>query len=117
MLFVRTNGPRSHHIRADVTVAHRASIDGIIVPKLEAAADLQIFDAATPIIGIIETARGVTNVEMLADQARDRLAALALGAEDFVTDVGLRLRRAVSWCFCQRQAPRIAPIATNEIAK
>src|SRR5262249_29401313 len=40
MLFLRTNGPRSHHVKADMAVALRASIDGIIVPKLETTADL-----------------------------------------------------------------------------
>jgi citrate lyase subunit beta / citryl-CoA lyase len=68
MLFVRTNGPRSHHMNKDVAVAVQASVDGIILPKLETTADLQMFEAAAPIIGIIETARGVANVEMLVNE-------------------------------------------------
>ena len=90
LIFVRTNGPRSHHIRADMATALAASVDGIILPKLETAADLQIFEGAMPIVGLIETARGVANVEALADQGRDRLAALSFGAEDFITDMGGR---------------------------
>jgi len=90
ILLIRTNGPGSPHFKADITVALRASVDGIIVPKLETAAELAAFEGATPIIGIIETARGVANVEVLADQQRDRLAALAFGAEDFITDIGGR---------------------------
>src|SRR5215831_9476089 len=85
MLFVRTNAPRSQHIKADVTVALGATVDGIIVPKLEATADLPMFDASIPVIGIIETARGVANVETLVNQERSCLSALAFGAEDFIT--------------------------------
>jgi len=42
MRFVRTNGPRSHHMKADIPVALKASVDGIIVPKLETTAELQM---------------------------------------------------------------------------
>jgi len=90
MLFVRTNAPRSHQIKADVAVALSTPIDGIVVPKLEAPVDLQMFEGSMPIIGIIETARGVTNVEVLLAQQSGRLSALAFGAEDFVTDIGGR---------------------------
>jgi citrate lyase subunit beta/citryl-CoA lyase len=89
MLFVRTNGTRSHHIKADMAAALRASVDGIIVPKLETASDLQMFEASMHVIGIIETARGVANVEVLADQ-QSPLSALAFGAEDFITDIAGR---------------------------
>src|SRR5436190_16912431 len=54
-LFVRTNGPKSQHIKADIDAAVGASIDGLIVPKLETSADLQMFDGSAPIIGIVET--------------------------------------------------------------
>jgi citrate lyase subunit beta / citryl-CoA lyase len=90
MLLVRTNAPRSHHIKADIEVALSTSVDGIIVPKLETSADLQMFEATMPIIGIIETARGVATVEVLVDQQAGRLSALAFGAEDFITDIGGR---------------------------
>jgi citrate lyase subunit beta/citryl-CoA lyase len=98
----------------------KASVDGIILPKLETAADLQTFEGDAPIIGLIETARGVANVEALADQGRDRLLALAFGAEDFITDIGgrrtleglevlfARSRRVRSkWrIMCSRRRPR-----------
>jgi citrate lyase subunit beta/citryl-CoA lyase len=93
MILVRTNGPRSHHLQADLAVAARTPLDGIIVPKLEVAEDLHKFDSAAPIIGIIETARGVANVETLVDQERGGLAGLAFGAEDFITDIGGRRTR------------------------
>jgi len=90
MLLVRTNALRSHHIKADIGVALSTSVDGVIVPKLETSADLQMFEATMPIIGIIETARGVATVEVLVDQQAGRLSALAFGAEDFITDIGGR---------------------------
>jgi citrate lyase subunit beta/citryl-CoA lyase len=90
LLFVRVNGPRSHHIKADMAAALEASINGIIVPKLETPADLQILEVSIPIIGIIETARGMANVEMLVEQQGGRLSALAFGAEDYITDIGGR---------------------------
>lgn len=87
LLFVRTNGPRSQHIRPDIATASGTSIDGIIFPKLETTADLEMLDTSMPVIGIIETARGVADVETLVDQ-QNCLSALAFGAEDFITDVG-----------------------------
>jgi citrate lyase subunit beta/citryl-CoA lyase len=88
MLLVRTNGPQSQHIKADLTAALRASVDGIIVPKVEAEPDLRMFESGPAIIGIIETARGVANVEKLVEQKGEHLGALAFGAEDFITDIG-----------------------------
>jgi citrate lyase subunit beta/citryl-CoA lyase len=58
------------------------------VPKVENAEDLDAFKNAAQIIGIIETARGVMNVESIAQAGIPNLAALAFGAEDFITDVG-----------------------------
>jgi citrate lyase subunit beta / citryl-CoA lyase len=90
MLFVRTNGPRSSHIKADLAAAQRASVDSVIVPKLETVADLRALDVSMPLIGIIETVRGVANVETLTVQKEPHLHALAFGAEDFITDIGGR---------------------------
>src|SRR6185436_10170609 len=74
MLFVRTNAPGSVHLSADIAVAKGAGIDGIVVPKVETTADLEMFDASMPIIGMIETVRGVANVETLIGQCGDRLS-------------------------------------------
>src|SRR5437667_8933681 len=32
MLFIRTNGPRSPHIKGDIEAALKTSVDGILVP-------------------------------------------------------------------------------------
>jgi citrate lyase subunit beta/citryl-CoA lyase len=87
-LFVRTNAPRSQHVHADISATAQMPIDGIVVPKVENVSDLDAFKNAAQIIGIIETARGVMNVETIAQAGIPNLAALAFGAEDFITDVG-----------------------------
>src|SRR5262249_51051432 len=88
MLFVRTNGWRSQHITADLEAVKKASVDGIMVPKLETTAELKLLDIGIPVIGIIETVRGVANVESLIAGKEQHLQALAFGAEDFITDIG-----------------------------
>jgi citrate lyase subunit beta/citryl-CoA lyase len=90
MIFFRVNGARSQHIQADLAVVRGISIDGLVIPKLETIADLQMSSSSLPIIGIVETARGVANVESLGGQDKSNLLALAFGAEDFITDVGGR---------------------------
>jgi citrate lyase subunit beta / citryl-CoA lyase len=90
MLFVRTNGTRSQHMTADLAAITKASVDGIMVPKLETTAELKSLDIGIPIIGIIETVRGVANVECFITGKEQHLQALAFGAEDFITDIGGR---------------------------
>src|SRR5262245_45723230 len=96
-LFIRMNASRSGHADADLAAALATNIDGIILPKLETVTELEkvesMIDAsrrAVQLIGVIETARGVINVETLAAAAKTHLMALAFGAEDFMTDIGGR---------------------------
>jgi citrate lyase subunit beta / citryl-CoA lyase len=98
-LLVRVNAPGSKHAVADLAAAHAASVDGVIVPKLETPDELAaVADALVNLgaaegfglIGLVETVRGVINVERLAGAAVGALEALAFGAEDFVTDIGGR---------------------------
>jgi citrate lyase subunit beta / citryl-CoA lyase len=90
-LFIRINAPRSAHADPDMAAAVAMGVDGVLVPKLETTAELRQFaTAGIPIIGVIETARGVVNVETLAGAHGSHLSALAFGAEDFITDVGGR---------------------------
>jgi citrate lyase subunit beta/citryl-CoA lyase len=90
-LFIRTNAVRSRHAEADLAAALDMGVDGVMIPKLETVPDLEKFAAAgIPLIGVIETARGAVNVEALAALQDSRLAALAFGAEDFMTNLGGR---------------------------
>ena len=100
-LFVRVNHAGSPHAEPDLAAATSTAIDGIVEPKLETAEGLKFFATgltaaearsgrALELIGIIETVRGIMNVEALAGTAGSHLSALAFGAEDFITDIGGR---------------------------
>jgi citrate lyase subunit beta/citryl-CoA lyase len=97
-LLVRTNDGRSPYLEADLVAALATPIDGIMMPKLGNLADLRRIDAALSdaeartgralaLIGLIETAVGIMNVERLATSGDSHLSGLAFGAEDFITDV------------------------------
>jgi citrate lyase subunit beta/citryl-CoA lyase len=90
LLLVRVNGPQSPHLKNDIAALKNIPIDGIVVPKVETAADLDLFDRPLTTIAVVETARGVANVEASVQQRSGHLAAVAFGAEDFVTDIGGR---------------------------
>ena len=99
LLFVRTNGLSSPQIDADLEAALRADIDGLVIPKVGGAADVRRFGAALidaerkgrplALVGLIESAIGVINVQAVAG-ADSHLRALAFGGEDFISDVGGR---------------------------
>lgn len=100
-LFIRTNAPGSRYAEEDLRASIDMQIDGIVIPKLEAVADLASITTALSraekrsgrtlrIIGVIETPRGVINVESIAAAADSHLTALAFGAEDFITGLGGR---------------------------
>jgi len=100
-LFVRTNEPRSTHAEADLVAALQTPVDGIMVPKLSTVADLKRFTAALKeneartgravgLIGLVETATGVINVEDMVCAGGAQFWGVAFGAEDFITDIGGR---------------------------
>ncbi|MGB1697552.1 MAG: HpcH/HpaI aldolase/citrate lyase family protein [Thermoplasmatota archaeon] len=70
--------------------------DYLVVPKVETAADLTELAAIaeTPIIAILETAKGVLNASEIA--AHEAVHAIALGAEDLAADAGMQ-RSESNW--------------------
>lgn len=85
-LFVRFNGPSSPHASDDMRALAGVPIAGIVVPKVESAADVEktLTDSgATPLVLLLETPRGVLRALEIADAAGPALVALAFGAEDF----------------------------------
>jgi (S)-citramalyl-CoA lyase len=71
-----------------------AEPDFLVLPKAETAGHLQILDRlltasgkATKLIGIIESARGLADLESVAS-ATPRLVGLMLGAADMAADLG-----------------------------
>jgi len=98
LLFVRTNEPSSPHTDADIEAALRTDIDGLVLPKLGTSRELLRFAAEVAdgeqkrcrplaLIGSIETAAGVLNVQTLAN-GDPHLSALSFGGEDFISDIG-----------------------------
>jgi len=84
--FVRINDT------SDVERLAAAPLDrllGIIIPKAESAAHIDDvcsrLPANTPVIALIETARGVSNAHLIADHPR--VSRLAFGAIDFAADI------------------------------
>jgi (S)-citramalyl-CoA lyase len=78
----------------DALLGSKAAPDFLVLPKTETAGHLQILDRVlasvgkpTRLIGLIESARGLTAVEAIAT-ATPRLAGLMLGAADMAADLG-----------------------------
>lgn len=91
---VRVNAPRTEDLEADVAEALAPGIAGVVIPKVESAADLRTVRRALAAHGAadldlvagIESGRGVLHLdEILAD---GHVAAVYFGAEDYVADVG-----------------------------
>lgn len=93
----------------DVAQTVEAQPDGYVVPKVEAADEIQRISAAIAeaesrngwqpggicLLAIIETARGVVNLRDIAE-SDSRLGALIFGAEDLAGDIGAT-RSADGW--------------------
>jgi len=98
-LWVRINKAKA---KEDISVVKYGSPHGICLPKAEDPEDVVIMenmleeeglDAA--VMPIVETARGIRNVDAIAG-ASDAVVALAFGAEDFTADVcGRRTQEAL----------------------
>jgi (S)-citramalyl-CoA lyase len=78
----------------DALLGSAAAPDFLVLPKTETAGHLEILDRlltaagkATRLIGLIESARGLAEVEAIAT-ATPRLVGLMLGAADMAADLG-----------------------------
>ncbi len=96
---VRLNAIGSADFTADMAALPWASIDAVMLPKVERAEDLQqldaALDAAAPgrdiaVIATLETPRGILNALRIAD-ASPRLAAFFLGPGDYTMQTGGRI--------------------------
>lgn len=100
---VRINALSSAHGHADVEAMVAAGVDVIRMPKTETAQDVLDCEAAivaaeikynrgagsVGILAAIESAQGVLNAIEIAKSSK-RLVGIALGAEDFCADLGVR---------------------------
>lgn len=109
-VYVRVNAPSTPFCHGDLLEVIRKGIDGLVVPKVESAADLHAVDwvmaalerergiaeGSLDLMPIIETAAGVQRVGRIL-QARSlrpypgpwRVKRVAFGAGDYANDVGL----------------------------
>lgn len=86
-LSLRINAPDTEWYEADLALARERGCP-VVLPKAESAAgvrDVSGTKAQTPVIALIETARGVARSETLATAA----ARLAFGNVDFAADIGV----------------------------
>jgi citrate lyase subunit beta/citryl-CoA lyase len=109
-VFVRVNAPSTPFCYGDLVAVIRAGLDGIVVPKIESAADLHAVDwlmanlererglipGTTELMPIVETAVGVQRVDRILQarslrpyEGRWRVRRVAFGAADYANDLGL----------------------------
>jgi len=108
--YVRVNAPSTPFCFRDLLETIHKGVDGVVVPKIESAADLHTIDwvmanlereqgiveGSIDLMPIIETAAGVQRVDRVL-QARSlrpyqgawRVKRIAFGAADYANDVGL----------------------------
>jgi citrate lyase beta subunit len=98
---IRINPPGTPLFQEDLDVTISARPDGYVLPKVETAGQLQLMEpilaaaeqenswptASMRLLALVETARGIMNINAIA-QATTRLDALLFGAEDLAADIG-----------------------------
>jgi len=105
VLSVRINPVTSPHSVRDLSalITHCAGrLDSVVIPKVESAADVEFAlrlialleaDAAVALPVsvqiLVESARGLINLQSVVSQADDRLTALVFGPGDYAGDLGL----------------------------
>jgi citrate lyase subunit beta/citryl-CoA lyase len=106
LLFVRPNALETGLLEADLDAIVGPGLDGIHLPKTHDAETLERADAyltflertrglaggSLRVIAWIESAAGVANVEAIC-RASSRLIAVSMGAEDYVTSLGVMRTR------------------------
>jgi citrate lyase subunit beta / citryl-CoA lyase len=110
LLYVRVNAPATPYCFRDLLETVRKGVDGVVVPKIESAADLHAIDwmlanlereqgiaeGSLDLMPQIETAAGVQRVDRIL-QARNlrpykgpwRVKRVCFGAGDYANDLGL----------------------------
>jgi citrate lyase subunit beta / citryl-CoA lyase len=100
--YVRVNSLGTEWSHGDFVAVAAAGVDGIVLPKVESASDLEtaewllkslerergLPDGGIDLIPIIETAAGYSNIGSILRAAR-RARRVAFGAGDFTLDVGI----------------------------
>lgn len=103
--FVRVGRSASDDLAADLAAVVRDGLDGVLVPKVARAEELEIMDellaereraaslarGSVRVLASIESAAGLLDAPRIA--RAPRLTGLVFGSEDFASDLGLPTRR------------------------
>jgi citrate lyase subunit beta/citryl-CoA lyase len=101
--YVRVNPLDTHWCFGDLSTVVARGVDGIVLPKVQTAGDLQTADwllaalerehglpeRSIDLMPIVETARGFANLAAIA-RSGTRVRRIAFGAGDFTLDLGIR---------------------------
>ena len=112
---VRVNGLDTVWGRDDIAAFAEADIDGLLIPKVNGAADLDAISDSAPdqaLWAMVETARGVMNAQQIADHPA--MAGFVMGTNDLAKELGSRTRAAMltslQWSLLAARAAGIACI-------
>lgn len=90
-VLIRVNGAESQWFREDLGLCKSPGIAGVLLPKAENVEDIRAIaersEASTPILALIETARGFWNAHALAHPKVQRFV---FGSIDFQLDLGIQ---------------------------
>jgi citrate lyase subunit beta / citryl-CoA lyase len=90
-VLIRVNGAESQFFQDDLPICKTLGIAGVLLPKAENVEDIRTLAAhcapATPILALIETARGFWNAHALAQAPQVRR--FVFGSIDFQLDLGI----------------------------
>ncbi|MEM9635059.1 MAG: CoA ester lyase [Pseudomonadota bacterium] len=96
-VIVRINGIGTRWHSRDVAAIEKLSVSAIMLPKSETAHEISALYASlggqTPIIALIETAKGIANARVIAEL--EGVVRLAFGSIDYCADLGCAHQRDV----------------------
>lgn len=91
-VLIRVNGAESQWFREDLPLCKMPGVAGVLLPKAENAEDIRALTEhsapSTPILPLIETARGFWNAHALAQVPKVRR--FVFGSIDFQLDLGIQ---------------------------
>ncbi len=85
-VWLRINAAGTHEFADDVELSRRPGVAGVVLPKAESADDVRAV-GRPDVVALVESARGIANVEAIA--AAGCVLRLAFGSIDFQADCGI----------------------------
>ena len=90
-VMIRVNDATTEWFREDVALCREPGVRGVVLPKAERTEDIRFLAervaSTTPILPLVETAKGFWNVSVLA--GADQVQRLIFGSIDFQVDLGI----------------------------